>query len=88
MAIFYKAYVPHLDRDMVIKVISFSAFLPDIIDRMINRFECEINILVRLNYPNIASVISFGGYEGTYYFMMPLLSGGTLKQDLVFFTTS
>jgi serine/threonine protein kinase len=46
------------------------------------RFEREAKSLARLIQPNIVKVLDYGEFNGRPYLVMPLLSGGTLKDKL------
>ncbi len=46
------------------------------------RFQREVEIASRLNHPNILPVLHYGSNSGTLYMVMPLVSGGTLKDFL------
>lgn len=80
MATVYKAYDTHLERDVAVKVIRRNAFSPEVLDRVLKRFEREAKSLAKLNHPNIVSIIDYGEYEGSPYLVMPYLQGGTLKE--------
>jgi serine/threonine protein kinase len=64
MAIVYKGYDTRLERDVAIKVIRRQAFSPEVVDRMLKRFEREAKALAKLNHPNIVSIFDYGEYEG------------------------
>ena len=82
MATVYKAYDTRLERDVAIKVIRRNAFSPDILERVLKRFDREAKSLARLTHPNIVSIIDYGEYENSPYLVMPYLPGGTVKQFL------
>ena len=82
MAVVYKAYDTHLERDVAIKVIRRNAFSPDALERVLKRFDREAKSLARLIHPNIVPLIDYGEHEGNPYLVMPYLAGGTLKQYL------
>jgi len=82
MATVYKAYDTRLERDVAIKVIRRQAFSPEIVDKMLKRFEREAKALARLNHPNIVSIFDYGEYEGSPYLVMQYIEAGTLKQRL------
>ena len=79
MAVVYKAYDTVLERDVAIKVIRRGAFAPDQLDGILKRFEREAKALAKLSHPNIVGVLDYGEYEGSPYFVMEYLPGGTLK---------
>lgn len=82
MATVYKAYDTRLEREVAIKVIRRNAFSPDILERVLKRFDREAKSLARLTHPNIVSIIDYGEYENSPYLVMPYLPGGTVKQFL------
>jgi len=82
MAVVYKAYDTHLERDVAIKLIRRNAFSPDVLDRVLKRFDREAKSLAKLTHPNIVSIIDYGEFEDSPYLVMPYLQGGTLKQYL------
>jgi len=82
MATVYKAYDTRLERDVAIKVIRTGAFPPDVLDRILKRFDREAKSLARLNHPNIVGIIDYGEQDGTPYLVMPFYPSGTLKQSL------
>jgi len=82
MAVVYKAYDMHLERDVAIKLIRRNAFSPDVLDRVLKRFDREAKSLAKLTHPNIVSIIDYGEFEDSPYLVMPYLQGGTLKQYL------
>ena len=82
MAIVYKAYDTRLEREVAIKLIRRNAFSPDVLERVLKRFDREAKSLAKLTHPNIVSIIDYGDYEGSPYLVMPYLQGGTLKEML------
>jgi len=82
MATVYKAFDTRLERDVAIKVIRTGAFPPDVLDRILKRFDREAKSLARLNHPNIVGIIDYGEQDDTPYLVMPFYPAGTLKQSL------
>jgi serine/threonine protein kinase len=82
MAVVYKAYDTRLDIHVAVKVIRTENILPSALDRTLKRFEREAKALARLTHSNIVKVTDYGEYEGKPYLVMPLLSGGNLKNKL------
>jgi eukaryotic-like serine/threonine-protein kinase len=80
MAAVYKAYDTRLEREVAVKFIRCESSNPDVLARMLKRFEREAKALAKLIHPNIVSVIDYGEQEGTPYLVMPYLPGGTLKE--------
>ena len=77
MAIVYKAYDMHLNRNVAIKVV-----LPHYqqTGEFLQRFEREAKALAQLTHPNIVGVIDYGEYKGMPYLVMEYVSSGNLKQ--------
>jgi serine/threonine protein kinase/Tol biopolymer transport system component len=82
MATVYKARDTRLDRDVAIKLIRYSAFPPEMLDRILVRFEREAKSLARLSHPNIVKVHDYGEYESSPYLVLEYLPGGDLKMRL------
>ena len=82
MAVVYKAFDTHLERDVAIKLIRTEEFGVAVIERMLKRFEREAKTLAKLTHPNIVGIIDYGEYDDAPYLVMPYLQGGTLKQFL------
>ena len=82
MAVVYKAYDTRLEREVALKIIRRNAFSPDVLDRVLKRFDREAKSLAKLTHPNIVPIIDYGEYESNPYLVMPYLPGGTLKQRL------
>jgi serine/threonine protein kinase len=82
MAIVYKAFDTHLERDVAVKVIRTDQFAPAILEKILKRFEREAKVVGKLSHPNIVGVIDYGEFEGSPYLVMPYLDGGTLKFHL------
>lgn len=80
MAVVYRAYDTRLERDVAIKILRMDIFGAAVHDRLLMRFDREIKALVRLEHPNIISVIDYGNWQGAPYLVMPLITGGTLKK--------
>lgn len=82
MAIVYKAHDTRLERDVAIKIIRRTAFPPEVLERVLKRFDREAKVLARLTHPNIVGVIDYGEYEASPYLVMPYIQGGSLKEQL------
>jgi tRNA A-37 threonylcarbamoyl transferase component Bud32 len=46
------------------------------------RFDREVNLLRRLEHPNIVPILAFGQADGYHYIIMPYFAGGTLHDRL------
>ncbi len=75
----YRARDPRLDREVAIKVLLTSlANEPGYLER----FRREARAVAKLNHPNIVQVYDFGEQGDLTYLVMPLISGGTLREYL------
>jgi serine/threonine protein kinase len=79
MAVIYKAYDPGLDRYVAIKI------LPEYLghdEEFSVRFRNEARNVARLHHPNILPIYGYGEEDGLSYFVMGLVEGGTLKEQM------
>ena len=75
----YQARDPRLEREVAIKVLSGAlAQEPGYLER----FRREARAVAKLNHPHIVSVYDFGEQGDLTYLVMPLISGGTLRDYL------
>ena len=80
MAVVYSAIEKDLDRPVAIKVVRPE---PGESDDHIQRLENEARGLAALHHPHIVDLYRFGRVEdGSIYYVMPLLPGGTLEDWL------
>ncbi len=73
-----RVFVAHdvgLDRDVVIKVLPAESTEGVSADR----FRREIQVIARLQHPHVVSILSAGSAGGSLYYMMPFVSGETLR---------
>ena len=79
MARVYRAYHPHLDRYVAIKVMR-----SDLVDdpAFLARFRREAQAVAGLRHTNIVQVFDFDVQDDIYYMVMELLEGDTLKTRL------
>jgi TolB-like protein len=75
----FLAHEATLDRDVVIKVLSDEASAGVSADR----FRREIQLIARLQHPNVVSILAAGSASGSLYYVMPFVSGETLRSRLV-----
>lgn len=75
MGIVYQAFDPLIEREVAIKVLS-----PDISSTpaALQRFLCEARSIGRLNHPNVVAVYEINEWQGMYYLVMELLTGGSV----------
>jgi serine/threonine protein kinase len=79
MAQVYRAYHPHLDRYVAIKVLR-----SDLVeqDEFLARFRREAHAVSGLRHPNIVQVFDFDVQDEMHYMVMELLEGDTLRARL------
>ncbi len=80
MGVVYRARQRSLDREVAVKV------LPPEMSRhgqVAERFQSEARRMAKLTHPGIAQVYVVGESDGTHYFAMQLLPGGTLEDRLL-----
>ncbi len=75
MATVYRAYDPSFDREVAIKVLP-REMLHD--EQFRSRFEREIKMVAGLEHPAIVPVYDVGNEDGQPYFVMRLMTGGSL----------
>ena len=75
MAVVYRAHDNHLGRDVAIKLLS--AGLSSTVD--VDRFRREIALMARLVHPGIVALFDSGEFDGRLFYVMPLVSGETLR---------
>ncbi|MBE0447335.1 MAG: Stk1 family PASTA domain-containing Ser/Thr kinase [Actinobacteria bacterium] len=79
MADVYKAIDTVLGRPVAIKVLH-RHFAED--EDFVSRFRREAQAAANLNHPNIVSIYDWGSQNGTYFIVMELLEGQSLKQRI------
>jgi eukaryotic-like serine/threonine-protein kinase len=78
-AVVYKALQPSVGRYVALKVLlPHGTFGPE----FRARFEREAQIVAGLDHPNILPLYDFGRHGEVSYMVMPLVSGGTLREWL------
>lgn len=80
----YRAYHPNLNRYVAIKVLR-----SDLIEEesFLQRFQREAQAVAALRHPHIVQVYDFDVQDNTYYMVMELLEGDTLKTRLTDYRT-
>lgn len=79
MATVFKAYQEGLDRYVALKLMhNFLVHEADFLER----FKREARAMGALKHPHIASVYDFDAIDDTYYLVMELIRGGSLKDEL------
>jgi serine/threonine-protein kinase len=79
MATVWRGFEPGVERQVALKLLA-PALCADEEHR--GRFRREARILGSLSHPNIVPVLGFGDRDGTCWFAMPFLAGGTLESRL------
>ncbi|MCA9918827.1 MAG: protein kinase [Anaerolineales bacterium] len=79
MATVYRAVDPDLDQAVAIKVLPTTFNERDDMPR---RFKREARTLAVLQHPAIVPILNFGEVDSHLYFVMPYLSGGSLRERL------
>ena len=80
MGAVYKAYDPDLDREVAIKLITWSN--PTDPDNIQKRFQREVRSAAQLRHPHIITTYDVGLRHSPPYVVMELLTGGTLQAYL------
>ena len=78
MAVVYRAHDRHLGRYVAIKVLS--ADLSNTLGA--ERFEREIGLMAKLVHPGIVALFDSGEVGGRLFYVMPLVTGETLRTRL------
>jgi len=79
MAIVYKAFDKHLERDVAIKVLPFSLSFDA---EFVERFQREARTAAQLEHPNIIPIYRVGQSGRVIYFVMKFLRGESLSERL------
>ena len=77
MGAVYLAFDPLIEREVAIKVLSQDVAASKI---ALQRFLQEARSIGRLNHPNVVSIFDIDQWNGQYYLVMELLSGGSLAE--------
>ena len=76
MGYVYRAFDRRLETDVVVKIPRKHKLQnPD----SLRRFRQESKFLVKLNHPHVVSILDVGEYGGVPFFVMPFISGGSLR---------
>lgn len=77
MGAVYLAFDPVIEREVAIKLLTQEVGASNI---ALQRFLQEARAIGRLNHPNVVSIYDIDLWNGQYYLVMELLSGGSLAQ--------
>jgi len=80
MAVVYRAYQPHLERWVAVKVLRIAE--ADDREEFLQRFRQEARAIAALRHPNILTIYDYGETLGTAYIVMEYVPGGSLKAQL------
>jgi ABC-type transport system substrate-binding protein len=78
MGVVYKALDPRLDREVAIKLTSPGLVHAD----AAQRFRAEAQTVAKLDHPSIVPIHDIGEHEGALFFVMPVLTGRSLRHHL------
>lgn len=77
MGVVYLAFDPMIEREVALKVLSADvARSPS----SLQRFLTEARSIGRLNHPNVVSIYEISEWNGLYYLVMELLTGGSADE--------
>jgi serine/threonine protein kinase len=80
MGTVYRATQLELDREVALKVIGNGRGLSG--SEAVARFEREARMLARLSHPSIVTVHDFGNSDGTWFLVLELVRGETVRERL------
>ncbi len=75
----YAARDLRLKRDVAVKTLRYDLHVTP---HLLTRFRREAETMAKLRHPNILPIYSVGEAEGLAFFIMPLITGKTLKQAM------
>lgn len=78
MGVVHRARDPLLNREVAVKVVASSDLTPDAEER----FQREAQIVAQMDHPGIVPIHDLGRHEGSLFFVMPLVSGTSLRHLL------
>ena len=77
MGAVYLAFDPLIEREVAIKVLTQEVGTSSV---ALQRFLQEARSIGRLNHPNVVSIFDIDQWNGQYYLVMELISGGSLAE--------
>ena len=78
----YRAFDPHISRQVAIKVIVKASLAPIDVQHMISRFRHEAQAVGRLVHPRIVQIYDYGEDDELAYIVMELVNGKSLQEHL------
>ncbi len=78
MGAVYRARDPLLGRDVAVKLIPPTLLTPDSEER----FQREAQVVAQMDHPGIVSIYDIGRHDGSLFFVMPVVTGTSLRHLL------
>jgi ABC-type transport system substrate-binding protein/serine/threonine protein kinase len=75
MGVVYRAHDPLLNREVAIKLIPPTLLSPE----TEQRFQREAQLVAQMDHPAVVPIFDFGKYEGSLFFVMPVVQGTNLR---------
>ncbi len=72
----YRAYQPNMDRVVALKIVG------QVAPEAMARTDKEVRVLAGLQHPHIVPIFDYGVYEGSLYWVMPMLEGRSVLERL------
>jgi ABC-type transport system substrate-binding protein len=76
MGVVYRGRDPVLSREVAIKLITPESLSGESEER----FQREAQVVAQMDHPSIVPIHDFGRHEGSLFFVMPVVSGSTLRR--------
>ena len=80
MGVVYKAYDPHIERPVAIKLVRTDLLEGEDRDEYLRRFGNEAKIAGRCVHPNIVGIYDYALHEGNPFLVMEYVEGASLNQ--------
>ena len=82
MGVVYKAFDPHIERNVAIKTIRKDLVEPELAAQFMARFKNEAKAAGRLHHPNIVGVYEYGEDDAVAFIAMEYVEGTGLREYL------